>query len=307
MSDRDGGATGIEKSTWAAVIVTVAVWSSAFAGIRAGLKGYSPESLALLRYFVASIIFAIFAIIRRMPLPEKRDLPALIGLGFLGFTAYNILLNAGEVGVSAGVASFIIASAPVHMALLARVLHGERLSAWGWGGILVSFAGVAVISISGSEGFQLSIEALLVVAAAFISALYSVAQKPYAAKYGALRFVTYAVWTGTAFLMVFAPGLLSEMQTAPPDATLAVIYTGIFPGAIGYTLWSYVLARMPASLAGSFLYLIPALAAIIAWAWLGETLDPSSLLGGVLILAGVIVVNRRGQAKISEQAQPAND
>src|SRR5688500_12644360 len=88
-------------------LITIVFWASAFAGIRVGLESFSPTSLALLRYLVASLVLLIIAIIRRRPLPQLRDMPAIALLGFLGFSAYNVALNIGEIAVSAGVASFI--------------------------------------------------------------------------------------------------------------------------------------------------------------------------------------------------------
>jgi drug/metabolite transporter (DMT)-like permease len=73
--------------------------------------------------------------------------------------------------------------------------------------------------------------------------------------------------------------------------TLAVLYLGVFPGAIGYVTWAYALAHLSASRAASFLYLQPLLALGIAWVWLGELPAVTALLGGVLVLAGVMVVN----------------
>jgi drug/metabolite transporter (DMT)-like permease len=71
-----------------------------------------------------------------------------------------------------------------------------------------------------------------------------------------------------------------------------VIYLGIFPGALGYVCWAYVLSRLPAARAGVFLYLVPAFALLIAWLWLGEQPAAQALLGGALVVAGVVVVNR---------------
>ena len=79
--------------------------------------------------------------------------------------------------------------------------------------------------------------------------------------------------------------------------TLAGVYLGIFPGAIGYVLWSFALSRIPASKLGSFLYLVPALAIGIAWLWLGELPTELSMAGGLVVLVGVIIVNRLGRAK----------
>lgn len=75
-----------------------------------------------------------------MPLPERRDIPRLALLGFFGFSAYNVVLNAGEVGVSAGVASFIVASAPILMALAATTSLGKTQTL-GLVGIVICFVG----------------------------------------------------------------------------------------------------------------------------------------------------------------------
>jgi drug/metabolite transporter (DMT)-like permease len=83
---------------------------------------------------------------------------------------------------------------------------------------------------------------------------------------------------------------------APINATLAVIYLGVFPAALGYVTWTYVLSRFPASNAVSFLYLNPALAILVAWIWLGEIPTTLSLMGGVLAILGVVLVNTKGRS-----------
>lgn len=284
-----------DRQSLIAAATTVVLWASAFAGIRAGLVSYSPYSVALLRYLTASAVLVVYALIVRMPLPERRDLPRIALMGFLGFSVYNVALNAGEVGVSAGVASFIVASAPVYMAILAVIFLGERLKALGWVGIALSFTGVTVISVTNAEGIAFDVRALLVLVAAVAQAVYSVGQKPLLKKYGALRFGTYAIWAGTAFLLVFTPGLLRDIPDATFSATAAVVYMGVLPGALAYLTWSFVLSRLPASVAGSFLYLVPAFAVVIAWVWLGELPHPLAFVGGALIVAGVYVVNTRGR------------
>ncbi|MCI0394758.1 MAG: EamA family transporter [Chloroflexi bacterium] len=285
----------IDPKAFLAAAATVVLWASAFAGIRAGLQSYSPASVALLRYLIASLALGLYALVARMPLPRVRDLPGIILVGFLGFTVYNVALNAGEVAVSAGVASFLVASAPIYMVILAILLFKERLNSLGWLGIALSFSGVGLISLATDTGFNLNSYALLVLLAALVQAGYSVGQKPYLKRYGALPFTAYAVWAGTILLLIFLPGLIREIKTATPGSTLAVVYMGLFPGAIGYASWSFVLSRLPASVAGSFLYLVPAVAVLIAWLWLGEIPPVSSVMGGVLVVIGVVVVNKRGR------------
>ena len=141
----------------------------------------------------------------------------------------------------------MVASAPVFVALLASIFFHERLRAWAWLGILISFVGVAIISIKPANGVQLSVYALIVLLAAIAISSYTIGQKPFLKRYSPLQFVTYSIWCGTFFLLFFAPELVRQMQTATLGATLAVVYMGIFPGVIGYAGWSYVLARLPAT------------------------------------------------------------
>jgi GNAT superfamily N-acetyltransferase len=71
----------------------------------------------------------------------------------------------------------------------------------------------------------------------------------------------------------------------------------VFPGALAYFMWSYALARMPASTTASFLYASPVLATLVAWLWQGTVPGAITLAGGVAALAGVILVQTKGRPK----------
>jgi drug/metabolite transporter (DMT)-like permease len=289
--------SGFDLRVATALVVTTVLWASAFAGIRVGLEDYGPGQVALSRFLVASAVLAGYATITRMRLPERRDLPAVFLAGFLAFTLYHVALNYGEVTVSAGAASILINTVPVFTALLATVFLGERLRVLGWVGMGVSFVGAALISLGEGEGLSLNPRAFVILVAAISSSVYFVFQKPYLEKYGALAFTTYAIWAGAILTIVFLPGLVSQARTAPLGTTLTMVYLGVFPTAIAYVTYAYVFSRMVASRAVSFLYLIPVMAYLIAWAWLGELPTPLSVAGAVLILTGVLIVNARGRRR----------
>lgn len=278
-----------------AITVTLIFWASAFAGIRAGLKAYSPGNLVLFRFLTASLVLLVYAIITRMPLPRKKDLPAIFFLGFIGITVYHLALTFGELKVTAGSASLLIASAPIFTAILAMFILKEKIKSWGWIGIIISFLGVSLVASGEGKGIVFEPAAFLILLAAISTSFYFVLQKPYLKKYSPLKFVTYAIWSGTFFQIFFSRGLFQNIKDAPIEATLAIIYLGIFPAALAYITWTYVLSRIPASLAASYLYLSPVLAIIIAWVWLGEMPAFLALVGGALTLLGVIVVNLWGR------------
>jgi drug/metabolite transporter (DMT)-like permease len=291
--------------TLVALTFTLLVWASAFAGIRAGLRGYSPANLAILRFLVASMVLAIYAGIAHFRRPEWRDIPGLVLTGAIGITFYNLALNYGETRVTAGAASMLIASAPIWTALAARFWLHEKLTFVGWCGVFVSFVGVALISSGEGEGIRLSPKAVIIVAAAVASALYMILQKHYLGRYSALEFTAYSIWFGTALMLPFGSGLMRTVRDAPASATLAAIYLGIFPGALAYVGWSYVLSHGSAGRTSTLLYVIPVFAIGIGWLWLGEVPRLLTFAGGAVALAGVVMVNLRGKIQRDAAAHSA--
>ncbi|NHC35897.1 DMT family transporter [Scytonema millei] len=273
-----------------ALFVTLILWGSGFAGVRAGLRSYSPEHLVALRFAIASLVLLGYAYLTRMRLPQVKDLPAIALGGFLGISAYHLCLAFGQQTVTAGAASLLNASSPIFTALLAITFLGEKLTARGWLGIVISFIGAALISLGEIRGFHFNFGAVLILLAAISQGIYFILQKPLFQKYGAFELATYTIWSGTIALLGFLPDTAS-VRLASLESTLAIAYLGIFPAAIAYMTWTYTLSQISAAKAASYLYLVPFLAIAIAWIWLQELPSLLSIVGGIITLTGVFLVN----------------
>lgn len=282
-----------------AIMGALVFWSSAFPAIRLAVRHIEPGHLALWRFLTASVVLAVWALITRMPLPARSDWPQLSVSGFLSITVYHTALNYGQVSVPSGAASFLINTAPVWTALLAAYFLRERRPWTTWLGIAISFGGVLILSSKptvGTKYFALphfERDALLILVSALAASISMILNKNLLGRLNALQITCFSVWAGTVFLMFFAPGLVSDLQSAPRSAVLSGLYLGVFPGALSYVLWTSVLSRLPATQTASFLYLVPPLASLIAWLWLGETLSSRAILGGALALIGVALVSAR--------------
>lgn len=289
-----------------AAVVSIVLWASAYPAIRVGLSAFSPGQLAALRFLVATAVFAVYLAILRPRLPRGKDLLRICVAGALGITAYNLLLNTGELAVSASVASFLINCMPVFAALLAALFLGERLRPAGWAGMAVSFGGVAIIAMGGGQGQQhYGLDALLIVGAALCAAIMGVLQKPLLRDYGAPALTACLMASGALLLTPFLPGALRV--AARPEARMALLATlflGVGPAAIGYLAWALVLRHFTLSQTASMLYVIPLVAVGISYLWIHEVPTPVSLAGGLIAVAGVVVLSRYGRPTASQVAAP---
>jgi drug/metabolite transporter (DMT)-like permease len=276
----------------AAALVTIIAWASAFVGIRAAGEDLSPGPLSVFRLAVGALALGAVVALRRERLPARRDLPRLAVCGVLWFGVYNIALNAAERRVDAGTAAMLVNVGPIVLALLAGFLLGEGFPRRLLSGCAIAFGGVTLIAFGTSDGVVLSGGALLCLLAAVMYAGGVVAQKPLLARSSSLVITWGASIAGLAVCLPFAPALIGEIGDASPESIAWALYLGLVPTAIAFTTWAYALARTTAGRMGATTYLVPPVAILLGWAFLGETPPLLALAGGALALAGVVVVRR---------------
>jgi len=293
-----------EGKGWAAAGVTIVLWASAFPAIRAAVEDLDVGHLTVARLLVASLVLLVAVPFVRLRVPARRDLPWLLLAGTCGMAGYQLLLNAGEVTVSAGAASLLVNTAPVFTALLAVRLLGERLTARAWSGIALGFAGATLLALTQGEGISVSAGALLVLAAALALASFFILQKQLVGHLSAFEVTAYATWLSTLTVLPLAIGLPGALRDTDAEVLAAVLFLGAGSSALGFFTWAYATSRLDVGKAASSLYLVPAVAIVVAWIWLEELPGLTALVGGCIALAGVIVTNasRRAAAAPAEAA-----
>lgn len=280
---------------YAAALATVALWASAFPAIRLGLQSFEPVPLAALRFAIATVLWAGWFAWARPPMPSAPHAGRLLVCGAIGIALYNVLLNSGQVTVSAGAASFIVNIVPVITIILAVMFLGERFRVWAWVGTAISFAGVALIALGQPGGLSFGAGATLVLGAAVCQAAFFVVQRPMIAAYGPKVCAAFVIGLGALCLSPWLPLGIEQARSASPGALAAVVYLGIVPAAIGYATWGAAQAFFGASRAANFLYLVPPVAVALAFVLTHETPAILTLSGGALAILGVIIVNTRGR------------
>jgi drug/metabolite transporter (DMT)-like permease len=274
-----------------AALSTVVLWASAYPAIRIGLKGFDPFSLAALRFVVAGSVMVAWLVYARPKLPAPKDCAQLAFCAFIGITAYNLLLNAGQQSTSAAAASFIINTAPIMTSLMAVGFLNERFSPISWLGSVIGFVGVGIVASGQPGGLSFGGGSMLVFLAALCHALYFILQRPLLARVGVKYCAPMLVVLGAVFLLPWVPQAHSQIGAAPTSSIWAAIFLGIFPAAAGFFTWSFAQAHYGVARAANFLYLVPAVAATISYLVNAEVPSATTLIGGGIAIFGVVLVN----------------
>jgi drug/metabolite transporter (DMT)-like permease len=288
----------------AAALVTVTLWASAFVGIRSAGRDLSPGALTLCRLLVGTLALGALVVARRERLPARRDLPAIVACGIIWMGIYNVALNAAERRVDAGTAAMLVNIGPIFIAVLAGLVLREGFPRSLVVGCAIAFTGAFVIGLATSEHYVSGAGgAVLCIVAALAYATAVVTQKPLLARVSALQMTFLACAVGTLACLPFAPTLVRELGDADGSTIAWAVYLGAFPTAVAFTTWAYALARTTAGRMGSTTYLVPPIAIVLGWAFLGESPPALALAGGALCLNGVLVA--RGQLRRLRRRAPA--
>lgn len=284
------------------LLTAVVIWSSTFIGIKVVLAHIPPNTLALLRFLLASVCFLVWFSWRGMPRVALKDIPRILFCGLTGVALYNFLQNQGLKTAEAIDASILAAMAPIFIAVLALIFLRERLSWLQFLGIILALGGSGLVITNGSAdigtlGRERLIGDGLILLTGLCWGFYNIVLKALLGRYDPTVVLAYSTWAGTLLLLPLALGEKNfVLGNIPITAWLHVAYLGFFASALAYLLWNKALIRMQTAVAGTYLYLIPVITALMAAAYLGETPGIFACLGGAAVLLGTYLASRSGNA-----------
>lgn len=272
-----------------AAAVTVVLWASAFVVIRDASEHFGPGPLALLRMIVGTLALGGIALVKRAPLPKWRDMPLIAVWGIAWFALYNLALNAAEMDIDAGTTSMLVSLAPLLVILFGGLFMKEGFPKPLILGAPLAFFGVILIASASWGSDFATMGVILALAAALLYAGSTLLQKRLLQNTNATSLTFVGAAAGTLALAPWTGELVTDITHAPLSASAGIVYLGVFPTAIGFTTWAYVLSRTTAGKTAATTYIVPVIVLFMSWLMLGEVPTPVMLVGGVLCLAGVFI------------------
>ena len=221
--------------------------------------------------------------------------------GVLSFCLSYSAVYWSEQYIPSGLAAVLFATYPLFVAALAHfLLPGERLRRGAVLGMVLGFAGVAVIfsddlTLLGGEAVRRA--ALVMLVAPLVSAVASVVVKRWGSGVHPLSLA--AVPMLLAGVVMGAVALLVERGLPlvfDARSVGALLYLAILGSAVTFTIYYWLLANLPATRLALMSYLIPIVAVAVGAVLFDEPLRPRLLAGSALVLAGVVIVSRRRRA-----------
>jgi drug/metabolite transporter (DMT)-like permease len=283
------------------LLLTILFWGVNFSVVKFALAAIPPLAFNGLRFVVASSTMLVLALATGHRLNfQRRHLLYLIGLGLLGNTTYQLFFVFGIANTTADNSSLILATVPAWVALIGTLVGVERVQFGGWLGVLLSLLGIALI-ILGSDrqadfhfgGATLRGD-LLILLATLCWSCYTLLSRPLMRHYSSAAVTSFSTLMGTIpLVLVSTPSLVQlDWGQVPAIAWLALVVSGIFGIALAYFFWNFGVSRLGSARTSLYSNLVPPVALLTAWLWLGETLTPQQWLGALLALAGVVLARR---------------
>jgi drug/metabolite transporter (DMT)-like permease len=271
-----------------ALLAVYVIWGSTYFAIKVTLESFTPFLMAGMRFVLAGGLLFGFMKLRGAPTPSLKQWGASVLVGSLLLAGGNGFITFAEQWVASGIAALAVATMPLFAALLAG-LWGHWPRKMEWVGLLLGFAGVALLNLEGDMQAN-PIGALMLLLGAGSWALGSVWSR-YLPLPGGMMASAAEMLGGGAGLLVLGLGSGERMTELPAvGPTIAFFYLVVFGSIVAFSAYSYLLQKVRPTLSTSYAYVNPAVAVGLG-VWLGgEFITWAGLIAMPVILVGVAIV-----------------
>jgi len=293
---RSGAGTPAAR-IWLALGTVYLLWGSTYLGIKYAIETMPPLLMGSLRFLAAGGVLYLLAIRQGNAADDrpgsKQWLAALVigGALLVGGNGGVIL---AEQYVPSGVVAVFVATAPLWMAIIDRVIFRRRLPALVIVGLVIGFGGVAFMIGSPGSGHISLFGAALALAAPLCWASGSVFTRHVRLPVRPLVAASMEMlWAGVLFgVLSLASGELGRVhwQGISQTSWLALLYLIVFGSLVGFSAYVWLLRSAPLSLVSTYAYVNPIVAVILGAIIAGEVLTPRIVIAGSIILAAVALI-----------------
>ena len=280
------------------LLLTIIFWGWSFIATKILLDYVTPVELMGLRFIIALPILYAIIVAKGIKLKFEPKHRKWVLIGSAIVTAHFLVQITGLIYTSATNTGWIIAVTPLVMALAAFAFLKEKIGRKEMAGIGVATIGIVLLVSKGkiaSLDWIQSVGDWLILASAHTWALYTVATRDLVRSYNPLV-VTFAILLPSAVLLLGHMTFASEWSRflqLPLEAVVALIFLGVCSTALAHWFWQEGVAKLGAARSGFFLYLMPLATTVLAVPYLDEKFGLLTAAGGVLVLAGVYIAQRR--------------
>ncbi len=276
-------------------------WGGNFAAVKFGLAEIPPLAFNALRYFIAALVMLAFVLLTKQFVRlERRHMLYLAIVGILGNTGYPLFFIYGLDATSADNTAMILSTGPIWVALIGTFLKMEHLSKQGWAAVIFSVIGILLVILGSRNQTDLQFGGasipgdLMIIGAVVCWAGYTLALRPLTSIYPPAVISALGTAMGMLPMFLFAfPSMMSfQWQAVSFAAWASLIVTGIFAVGLAYLFWGYGVAHLGSTRTSLYLNVVPPIALLVNWLWLGETLAPLQWVGAIIALSGVAVARR---------------
>lgn len=283
------------QALWVALVL-ILIWGANFSIQKWVMREITPTGFLFGRYLLMPVCAVLMLLWRhglQFPTLSRTDLWGLARLGVIGHTLHVGLVTYGVHWSTAFSSSVILACGPLFTLIILRLHDLERLGRYQIVGMAVACCGVLVFlseKLLGGSWQATGGDLVLLVAASFFS-YYTVAAKPFIERLGGFTTMAYATLFGSIpILLVTGPQIADipwSSMTAPMIA--AFVWAVVVSAFIGWLAWGWVNAVRGVARTAPLMYLMPPVAGILAWWFVGESFTWLKITGALVCLVGVAV------------------